>query len=132
MAKSYLAGPMRTKPEFNYPAFMAGAKALRERGWEVFNPAEMDLSEDNQDAEFLQMTIEEQKLHAGAAPNARRYARRDTNILINMLRSEDGDAIILLPDWEESVGARAEHALAQWVGLKVLTLEEALKENARS
>lgn len=123
--RCYLAGPMRTKPEFNYPAFMAGAKALRENGWEVFNPAEMDIEQDNQDEEFTKMTIEQQKAHAGAPMNARRYARRDTRILIEKLRAEKGDAIVVLPDWEESTGAKAEVAIARWVGLRLLTLKEA-------
>ena len=125
--KCYLAGPMRSRPEFNYPAFLAGAKALRERGWEVFNPAEMDIDQDNHDEEFTHMTIEQQKAHAGAPVNARRYARRDTKILIEKLRAEKGDAIVVLPDWQDSTGAQAEVALARWVGLPVIPLEEVLK-----
>lgn len=126
MAKCYLAGPMRSKPEFNYPAFMAGAAALRAAGWEVFNPAEMDVAEDEQDPGFLEMTREEQEAYAGAPVNARRYARRDCRVLIDQLRAEDGDAIVLLPDWHESTGAQAELWVSKWVGLHVMTLEEAL------
>ena len=38
----YLAGPMRTIPEFNFPRFNAVAKALRAQGHYVFNPAQRD------------------------------------------------------------------------------------------
>lgn len=41
--KAYLAGPMRGKPDNNFPAFMEAAKRLRAAGLEVFNPAEQDI-----------------------------------------------------------------------------------------
>lgn len=123
--RCYLAGPMRSKPAFNYPAFFAGEERLRAAGWEVFNPAKMDVELDNGGAE-QHLSIEEQNAHAGSPINARRYAKRDAAILIDVLRCEEGDAIVVLPDWEQSTGARAEVAIARWVGLPVLTLEEAL------
>jgi hypothetical protein len=36
----YIAGPMTGLPEFNFPAFNKAAKAWRDAGWEVLNPAE--------------------------------------------------------------------------------------------
>lgn len=36
----YIAGPMTGLPEYNFPAFHAAAKAWRDAGWEVLNPAE--------------------------------------------------------------------------------------------
>lgn len=126
MKRCYLAGPMRSKPQFNYPAFMDGAARLRAAGWEVFNPAEMDIEQDNGGAPTT-LSIEEQHAHASAFDNARRYAKRDCRVLIDELRAENGDAVVVLPDWEESTGARAEVAVARWVGLTFLTLEEACK-----
>jgi hypothetical protein len=117
---------MRSKPEFNYPAFMDGARRLREKGWTVFNPAEMDIKEDAPGDDFLTMSIEEQESHAGKPENARRYAWRDVKVIIGELKYENGDAIVVLPDWEESTGAIAETAVAKWCGLPRLTLEEAL------
>lgn len=38
--KIYIAGPMTGLPAYNFPAFHAAAKAWREAGWEVVNPAE--------------------------------------------------------------------------------------------
>ncbi len=40
MRRIYIAGPMTGLPEFNFPAFHAAAKAWRDAGWEVVNPAE--------------------------------------------------------------------------------------------
>ena len=120
---AYLAGPMRSVPEFNYPAFMAGAKLLREEGWVVFNPAEMDIeldgvSEDGSDVE------------AGTPASARRYADRDTDLIIRKLKSENGDAIVTLDGWRDSIGARAEVACAEWVYLAHFNVAEAIAEMA--
>jgi hypothetical protein len=116
---------MRTKPSFNYPAFFAGEERLRAAGWGVHNPARMDIVEDDGGAPTT-LSIAEQLAHAGSPHNARRYAKRDCSILIEALKAEAGDAIVVLPDWEESTGAKAEVAIARWVGLPVMTLEEAI------
>lgn len=39
----YLSGKMSDEPELNYPEFNRVAKALRDRGHVVFNPAEIKL-----------------------------------------------------------------------------------------
>lgn len=122
--KCYLAGPMRGIPEYNYPTFMWAAQLLRNSGWVVFNPAEMDIEEDPVD--YTEYTISDQKLHDTAA-NARRFARRDVRVLLEQLHAESGDAIVVLPGWEHSTGAQAEVAVARWVMLPVLTLGEALE-----
>ena len=129
MPKCYVAGPMRSKPEFNYPAFMEAEQQLRLNGWDVYNPAQMDIDHDDGGAD-MSLSIDEQHEHASSPENARRYAWRDCMILIDTLRAEDGDAIVMLPDWEESTGAVAERAIAKWVGLDIMTLEEALERGS--
>jgi len=126
--KAYLAGPMRSKPQFNYPLFMGAAKALRAVGWEIFNPAEMDLEAEGTD---LSMSLDDQHRHAGTPLVARVYAHRDVNTIIHRLKAEDGDAIIVLPDWEESIGAKAEVAVATWVRLPTYTVTEAIDAISR-
>ena len=118
---AYIAGPMRSRPQFNYPAFHEAEAQLRASGWRVFNPAKLDEIHDG--ATPLDLTIEQQYEHASAVENARRYAKRDLSILIDTLRAEEGDAVVVLPGWDESVGARAEVAVAHWVGLPVIPLE---------
>lgn len=106
---------MRGKPDGNFPVFESAAKLLRELGWYVYNPIEMDAARsglDPQSSEF---------------PHLRTVASRDLEI-ITRLKGENGDAIVLLPDWRGSIGARAELAAAHWVNLRVLSLYEALTE----
>ncbi len=121
----YIAGPMRGIPEYNYPAFMAAEAALAALGWKVYNPAVMDIEEDDED--YTERSLEDQKLHDTASA-ARNFATRDLTILVHDLRAENGDAIVLLPGWGNSVGAIAERSVARWVKLRVLTLEEALDD----
>jgi len=127
MSSCYISGPMRGIKEYNYPAFMSAAKELRELGWKVFNPAEMDIENDEMD--YASRTLEEQKIHDKHS-NTRRFARRDLRILLDELAAEDGDAVIVLLGWMNSIGARAEVAVAEWVGLPIIPLPEALDGGA--
>jgi hypothetical protein len=119
---------MRSKPDFNHPAFDEAALRLREVGWRVYNPAEMDRVLDGHN--YTGFSIEKQK-EIGST-NSRRFAQRDINIIINELRAEEGDALVLLDDWEQSIGANAERAVGIWVGLRILTYKEALKKGPKN
>lgn len=121
----YIAGPMRGLPGYNYPAFHEATKRLREVGWNVISPAELDIEADNEN--FEAHSMEQQVLH-DTASNARRFARRDLRILTDVLKSENGDAVVVLPGHEKSVGARAETAVAKWVFLPIYTVEEAIEQ----
>lgn len=117
--KCYIAGPMRGIPEYNYPAFMEAAERLRALGFEVFNPAEMDI-EDTED--YAARTLQEQVIHDTAIA-ARHFARRDIDVILNDMKAEDGDFIVTLPEWKSSMGALAEVQVAQWVSLPIRTME---------
>lgn len=114
----YIAGPMRSRPGFNYPAFFAAERALRTAGWRTHNPARKDGAPTN-------LTIDQQRKHAEDPENARRVVKKDLRAIWS-LRVEHGDAVVVLPGWTESVGARAEVAVARWLGLPVIYLREAL------
>jgi hypothetical protein len=115
---------MRHKPRFNFPAFFAAEAALRRLGWRVFNPARMDV-----EAGVATRGGRLRRGHGDFGPeDARAFARRDVGVLLNRLRAERGDAVVLLPGWRRSVGARAENAIARWVGLRRLSLKKALLE----
>ena len=105
--KVYLAGPMRGLPLFNFPQFHDAAKWLRGQGYEVFNPCEMD--EPDIEAEYQR--------------NPRRVAgevfARDTDWIC-----KEAEAVVLLPGWHNSKGAKAECALALALGLDVYYLHE--------
>ena len=90
---TYIAGPMSGLPDFNYPAFNAAAAQLRAEGVQVINPAESDGGSTGKPWEF--------------------YMRLALRGLLEC------DAIVLLPGWEESRGARIERRLAQDLGMTV-------------
>jgi hypothetical protein len=112
--KVYVAGPMRRLPEFNFPAFHYAAKALRERGHEVFNPAEAD---ENNGFDPSGMTGQEDLSHLGF--DLRSALGADLAFICHK-----ADAVVVLNGWERSLGANAEVATARALGLRVATLEE--------
>jgi nucleoside 2-deoxyribosyltransferase len=98
----YLAGPMRGLPEYNFPAFHAAAADLRERGYEVWSPAEHDETEG-----FVPTTGEGLK-------TLREYMQTD---IPQVLAS---DALVVLTGWEASTGARLEVHVAHACSIPVL------------
>lgn len=112
--KIYLAGPMRRRPAFNFPAFHEAAAALRALGHEVFNPAEAD---ENNGFDPTGMTGHEDLSHLGF--NLREALGADLAFICQY-----ADAVVVLPDWERSLGAQAEVATARALGIKVLEIGE--------
>lgn len=99
----YIAGPMRGYPLWNFPAFDAAAAAIRSKGHEVVSPAELDRA-----AGFTEHTTE-------LPPNFMREAfRRDIAAI------ERCEGVAVLPGWQQSTGAKAEVAIAKWLGLPVV------------
>lgn len=96
----YVAGPMSGLPDANYPAFYAAASKLRTLGYAVENPAENP------------------EPAAGAADPWREYMRMGITQLMRC------DAIVMLPGWEKSPGAKIEHALAGQLGIPCHLLHE--------
>lgn len=85
----YLAGPMSGHPDFNYAAFHNAAARLRAHGFDVVNPAEI---------------VKTPGLGWQAC------MRLDIPALLTC------EAIIMLPGWQSSRGARLEYRLAQQLG----------------
>lgn len=116
--KAYVAGPMTGIPEFNFPAFNAAAAKLRAEGYEVFNPAERDIERHG--------GIDISK---GNATGSQEHAAKEHGFSLRDALADDtwwickeADTIAMLPGWENSKGARAEHALAVALGHKVIYL----------
>lgn len=86
----YLSGPMSGLPDYNWPTFDAAAVALRSAGHTVVNPAETSLP---------------------ASSPWTHHMRYDIARLVEC------DAILMLPGWERSMGARLEWEIA--LGLKM-------------
>lgn len=114
--KIYIAGAMRGIPYFNYPAFNAAAKKLRDEGHIVFNPAERDIERDG-------------KNWGDAHKNGSlEDAQKDGFCLRTALGDDlawicgEADAVAMLPGWEKSKGANAERATAEALGLEIIYL----------
>jgi hypothetical protein len=107
----YCAGPMSSYPkDYNFPAFYSAAESLEKQGYEPVNPAQLDIEAGYTLERIKQLDPAEfQEFLKGAA-------KRDLDAL------QQCDAIALLPGWESSKGARAEKAVAEWLGLRVYYL----------
>ena len=90
--KLYIAGPMTGLPNYNFPTFHAAAAHLRCMGHEVVNPAELPAPDD---------------------PTWENYLR---GALRAMLTCE---AVVLLPGWVLSNGARLERMVADRMRMPV-------------
>lgn len=100
--KIYVAGPMSGYPEFNFPAFFSTSERLRSEGWTVFNPAEKEGETLSKESRKTGDSV----LAAEQGFNFREVYAWD---VLNVI---EADAIYMLPGWEQSPGARGEHAVA--------------------
>lgn len=103
LMRIYIAGPMTGFPDLNFPSFHVEARRLRDLGFEVVNPAEIDLDPESKWSDCM---------------------RADIRALVTC------DAISLLPGWEKSRGATLEHHIAQSLGMAVMLAEPVAEEMA--
>lgn len=100
MTTYYLSGPMRGKPDYNYPQFMEVEAALGRGlsiGCTILNPAK------NFDGDTSRPVSE--------------YMNADLKMVL------DADVLVLLPGWSGSEGATREVELASWAGKKFMTAD---------
>jgi hypothetical protein len=112
--KIYLAGPMRGRYEFNFPAFIDKAAFLRAEGHEVFSPAERDLAKGFQPWGMKGSQEELDELGF----DLRNAIADDLDYICR-----HADAIYLLPGWTTSSGSKLELAAAKFCGLEVMGAE---------
>jgi nucleoside 2-deoxyribosyltransferase len=96
MIDVYLAGPMRGYPDNNRAAFNESAGMLRKKGYVVFNTADIDAE-------------------GGTLPE---MLAKDVAWILR-----EAEAVVLIPGWERSAGAKAEVMLAHAVGIPVFEFE---------
>jgi len=106
----YISGKMRNVPLYNFPAFDAAAEAIRRDGNKAINPADLD-REMGFHPEELPDDWDWSSFPPGT--DVSEFVDRDLDALATC------DAIYMLPGWEQSKGATAEHAVAQWRGLTI-------------
>lgn len=115
--RAYLAGPMRGIRDFNFPAFHAATARLRAAGHEVFNPAEKD--EEMHGPDISRSDTGNLNDIKGRGFDLRATLAMDLDWICR-----HAEAVVLLPGWENSKGARAEMYVAQALGLQVLMYED--------
>lgn len=108
MKNIYIAGPMQGVPEFNFPRFHAVADFLRSNGHSVFSPAEKDIERHGG-----------VNIAAGNASGDIARAKADHGFSLREALAQDceyicleANCVLMLPGWETSKGAQAEHRLA--------------------
>ena len=106
--KIYVAGPMSSVQDFNYPEFFRVANALRALGHEVINPAETN-----------GLTVEEALKDVVDNPMEwEDYMRLDLRSITQV------EALCLLPGWQFSKGARLEIAVAKELNLPLYIFKD--------
>ncbi|UNM22861.1 DUF4406 domain-containing protein [Pseudomonas sp. ArH3a] len=99
----YIAGPMTGIADYNFPAFNVMADKMRAAGWHVENPADHGLVPGADWADYL---------------------RYDISCLASC------EAIILLPGWTASRGARLEVSIAKELGVVFMFADGAERDPA--
>jgi nucleoside 2-deoxyribosyltransferase len=105
----YLAGPMTGRPKFNFPLFDSVAASLRQHGWEVISPAELDDPSTREAA----LASPDGAPGSGTA-NGETYGdflARDIKLVI-----DEADGVACLPGWQDSTGACIEAFTARRQG----------------
>lgn len=101
----YLAGPMTGRPKFNFDVFNSVMNALREQGYTIVSPFEINAMQ-----------------HQGDVPETDEarltYLRNDLIALLGCT------GVILLPGWKMSNGASLEYRIATALDMNVLFVEE--------
>jgi nucleoside 2-deoxyribosyltransferase len=108
----YIAGPMRGYDNSNFDEFDKAAKALRAKGYQVVNPAELDRLFEGW-GKYPPVDFDPSRA------DLVRFMGRDINGLSNC------DSIYMLRGWKVSSGALVEVAYAEFLDLEVVYQAEA-------
>lgn len=114
---------MQGIPEFNFPRFNAVAKAFRQGGHTVFNPAEKDIERHN-GVDISNPTGSVKEAQEKHGFSLRTALAQDCRFIC-----EQCNCMVMLPGWEKSLGAQAEHRLAvalEREGMEIIYLSEEL------
>lgn len=117
----YVAGPMQGIPKFNFPRFNAITKVLRLEGHNVFNPAEKDIERHGG------TDITNPAGDIAQAKSVHGFSLREALAHDCEYICLEANCILMLPGWENSKGAMAEHRLAtalQSEGMDILYINE--------
>lgn len=108
--KVYLAGPMTGIPRCNFPLFNIVTRMLRNAGWHVVSPHELD-SPETQAAAWASPDGDLSKVEGAETWGT--CLARDVQIVADSV-----EGIVLLPGWTRSAGARLEVLVGLRQGLR--------------
>ncbi len=124
VTKVYIAGPMSGLPSFNYPAFNALAMYLRKqvlepgvKAFDVVSPAEFP--DPHLDAILASPDGDPSTLVGLTGMTWGDYVAR----AVRTIADGGFNAIVVLPGWEKSRGARLETYIGHLAGLKIVRPE---------
>jgi hypothetical protein len=109
----YLAGPMTGVKAHNFPLFNLVANRLRDQGCEVYNPADLTTDRWGTLAAFEALSVGEKR-------EAVRWLLSKELAWICL----HAECVYFLPGWENSYGARAEHAAATALKIEIRMVPE--------
>ena len=104
---------MTGKPEHNFPLFNHVAAQLQDQGFEVYNPADLTVDRWGTLAAF-------EALPPGEQHDAVRWLLGKELAWICL----HAEVVYFLPGWENSYGARAEHAAATALKIEIRMVPE--------
>lgn len=119
----YLAGPMTGYPQFNYPAFDAAAADLRDQGYKIVSPAELDDPDTRKWAESSPDGVHRDVVDNGGEAYGKEYGSflgRDVQIVAD----QNCVGVICLDGWEKSRGAQLETHVARVMHKEILKYPE--------
>lgn len=116
LRSAYLAGPMRGIEDYNFPEFRKQTAWLRGLGWTVFSPAERDEQDPDIDHEVDVAGWQ-------GSRGLDYFMAYDLKAVCEM------DAVICLPGWENSQGARLETVTAVEVGHPVFVISRSASDH---
>jgi hypothetical protein len=103
----YLAGPMTGWPDFNAVGFAAAELYAEARGWTPVSPHTTNPAHDGPCPPGERHTA-----GAGSHPYPC-WVRASLRAMLT------ADAVLMLPGWQQSKGARREHAIAEWCEMPI-------------
>ena len=118
MSTLYLAGPMSGVNQLNFPLFFKAAEVLREQGYDIISPAEMD------DESIVASALKSTGSYTGDGTWGDLLSR-DVKIIADKVKG-----IVFLPGWNKSRGARLEAYVALICGHTEFHLYDERDEDA--
>ena len=109
----YIAGPMTNYPQFNFPRFMEVAKHFTSQGYDMINPADLDIPAVKEEA---LVSVNGRVPLSGTIGGETwgDFLSRDVKTVADIV-----DAVLAIDRWYQSRGARLEVFTALQVGKPV-------------